>query len=138
MVENGTLHGKRSARADISPPPKRAKRTTVVQKSTYVENSSGSEVEKKTPKKRQHKKSPTKAVSVVKAETTVSASVIVSGRQSSIEPKGASGTAKKAPRKRKTKEEKAIEAMPIATRSVGSKILIGAHVSAAGGKSFPS
>jgi AP endonuclease-1 len=37
-------------------------------------------------------------------------------------------------RKRKTKEEKAAEAMPIATRTTGHKLLIGAHVSAAGGK----
>lgn len=36
-------------------------------------------------------------------------------------------------RKRKTKEEKDAEAMPLAARTIGHKMLIGAHVSAAGG-----
>ncbi|KAF2088572.1 DNA-lyase, partial [Saccharata proteae CBS 121410] len=36
-------------------------------------------------------------------------------------------------RKRKTKEEKDAEAMPLAARTLGSKLAIGAHVSSAGG-----
>ena len=40
---------------------------------------------------------------------------------------------KKVRRKRKTKEEKEAEAMPIAARSIGAKLFVGAHVSAAGG-----
>ena len=36
-------------------------------------------------------------------------------------------------RKRKTKEEKEAEAMPLAARTLGSKVLVGAHVSSAGG-----
>lgn len=40
---------------------------------------------------------------------------------------------KKSRKKRKTKEEKEAEAMPLAARSVGVRILIGAHVSAAKG-----
>ncbi|KAH0082475.1 AP endonuclease, partial [Aureobasidium melanogenum] len=36
-------------------------------------------------------------------------------------------------RKRKTKEEKEAEAMPLAARTIGHKLFIGAHVSAAGG-----
>jgi len=46
------------------------------------------------------------------------------------------GTAKvkvKIQRKRKTKEEKEAEAMPLATRTLGAKVLVGAHVSSAGG-----
>lgn len=39
----------------------------------------------------------------------------------------------KVKRKRKTAEEKALEAMPLAARTLSPKILIGAHVSAAGG-----
>lgn len=38
-------------------------------------------------------------------------------------------------RKRKTKEEKEAEAMPLAARTVGHKLFIGAHVSSAGGQS---
>jgi AP endonuclease 1 len=41
--------------------------------------------------------------------------------------------AKKTRRKRKTKEEKEAEAMPLAARTVGSKLFVGAHVSIAGG-----
>ena len=36
-------------------------------------------------------------------------------------------------RKRKTKEEKEAAAMPLATRTIGHKLYIGAHVSGAGG-----
>lgn len=39
----------------------------------------------------------------------------------------------KVARKRKTKEEKEAEAMPLAQRAAGAKMLIGAHVSSAGG-----
>lgn len=40
-------------------------------------------------------------------------------------------------RKRKTKEEKEAEAMPLAARTVGHKLFIGAHVSSAGGQCSP-
>lgn len=42
-------------------------------------------------------------------------------------------TKKKVQRKRKAKEDLEAEAMPLAVRTVGSKLLVGAHVSAAGG-----
>jgi AP endonuclease-1 len=42
-------------------------------------------------------------------------------------------TKPKVVRKRKTKEEKEAETMPLAARTVGHKLFIGAHVSAAGG-----
>lgn len=42
-------------------------------------------------------------------------------------------TETKIKRKRKTKEEKEAEAMPLAARTIGHKLFIGAHVSAAGG-----
>ena len=40
---------------------------------------------------------------------------------------------KKVPRKRKTKEEKEAEAMPLAARTNGIRMFVGAHVSMAGG-----
>ncbi|KAK3724503.1 DNA-(apurinic or apyrimidinic site) lyase [Vermiconidia calcicola] len=50
------------------------------------------------------------------------------------EVRGEDNTVEKKPRrKRKTKEEKEAEAMPIAARTIGHKLLIGAHVSSAGG-----
>lgn len=39
-----------------------------------------------------------------------------------------------AKKKRKTKEEKEAEAMPLAARTIGHKLFIGAHVSSAGGQ----
>ncbi len=47
----------------------------------------------------------------------------------------ASGERKVKRGKRKTKEEKEAEAMPLAARTVGHKLFIGAHVSSAGGQS---
>jgi AP endonuclease-1 len=43
---------------------------------------------------------------------------------------------KKAKGKRKTKEEQKADAMPLAARTVGHKLLIGAHVSGAGGRCY--
>ncbi|KAE9990759.1 hypothetical protein EG327_000992 [Venturia inaequalis] len=40
---------------------------------------------------------------------------------------------KKVVRKKKTKEEKEAEAMPLLARTIGSKIVVGAHISSAGG-----
>lgn len=45
---------------------------------------------------------------------------------------------KKAKAKRKTKAEKEAEAMPLAARTIGHQLYIGAHVSAAGGSQRPS
>ena len=41
---------------------------------------------------------------------------------------------KRAKKKRKTKKQKAAEVMPLASRTVGHKLFIGAHVSASGGQ----
>ena len=46
------------------------------------------------------------------------------------------GGQKKTKRKRKTKEEKELEAMPLAVRTDGLRMFIGAHVSGAKGRSF--
>lgn len=51
-----------------------------------------------------------------------------------IQEDGAGSSSKKPTRKRKTKEEKDSEAMPLAARSTGLRILIGAHVSVAKGE----
>jgi len=50
--------------------------------------------------------------------------------------KTVAAAAKPATKKRKTKEEKEAEAMPLAARTIGHKLLIGAHVSSAGGQYF--
>jgi AP endonuclease-1 len=49
------------------------------------------------------------------------------------ETQEAETTKPKVVRKRKTKEEKEAETMPLAARTIGHKLFIGAHVSAAGG-----
>ncbi|KAF2147228.1 uncharacterized protein K452DRAFT_261560 [Aplosporella prunicola CBS 121167] len=53
--------------------------------------------------------------------------------ETKVQPEADGTELKQVKRKRKTKEEKALEAMPLAARTVGSKLFIGAHVSAAGG-----
>jgi len=47
---------------------------------------------------------------------------------------GTKPAGKPAKKKRKTKEEKEAEAMPLSARTVGHKLFIGAHVSSAGGQ----
>ena len=75
-----------------------------------------------TPKKTARK------VSAIKQEETGKSDDIVSH----IDPADAAGGGKKA-RKRKTDEEKAKEAMPLAARSTGLRMFVGAHVSMAKG-----
>ncbi|KAI5239505.1 AP endonuclease [Aureobasidium subglaciale] len=54
-------------------------------------------------------------------------------QEEETEPVEEQATKPKVVRKRKTKEEKEAEAMPLAARTLGHKLFIGAHVSAAGG-----
>lgn len=54
-------------------------------------------------------------------------------KEAIVEGLEADGVDVKAKRRRKTKEEKEAEAMPLAARTLGSKVTIGAHVSGAGG-----
>lgn len=63
-----------------------------------------------------------------KAKVTVKEEVKTEGPDSE-----GGATVTKVKRKRKTKEEKEAEAMPLAARTVGSKLYLGAHVSSAGG-----
>lgn len=67
------------------------------------------------------KKAPTSKKLVKKTEETESTTV------------DGETTTTKVTRKRKTKEEKEAEAMPLAARTAGHKLFIGAHVSSAGG-----
>jgi AP endonuclease-1 len=90
--------------------------TTLVQEDGEA---NGSELEIDSPKK--VTKSKSKAKKVVKKEVV----------KQEVDEDGA--TKKKVVRKKKTKEEKEAEAMPLAARTIGSKILVGAHISSAGG-----
>lgn len=54
------------------------------------------------------------------------------------EPQKRRDTLERSKRKRKTKEEKEAEAMPLAARSTGLRMLVGAHVSSAKGRSLIS
>ncbi|KAK5027715.1 DNA-(apurinic or apyrimidinic site) lyase [Exophiala sideris] len=54
-------------------------------------------------------------------------------KEEEVDEPGADGEPKKPKRKRKTKEEKEAEAMPLAARTVGSKLYVGAHTSIAKG-----
>jgi len=56
-----------------------------------------------------------------------------SGKKTGADKPEGEDTPPKVKKKRKTKEEKEAEAMPLAARTSGTKLLLGAHVSAAGG-----
>jgi len=55
------------------------------------------------------------------------------GKKAGADKPEGKDTIPKLKKKRKTKEEKEAEAMPLAARTSGTKLLLGAHVSAAGG-----
>lgn len=89
--------------------------TTSIKEEEEVEINGSESEGAKSPKK--VTKSRSKAAKVVKKEE--------------VEEDGT--TKKKVVRKKKTKEEKEAEAMPLLARTVGSKIVVGAHISSAGG-----
>lgn len=88
--------------------------------------------------KKSHKKEVTAEASHVEATGEVVKNAQNGGKKavavqedSEVEANGE--VVKKVKRKCKTKEEKEAEAMPLAARTTGHKLFIGAHVSAAGG-----
>ena len=98
----------------ITQSAKKTKRAGTAAKVSYAEISAGKaeEAPKATPEKR-------KKLYEIEVEEDTEIEVTV--------------TKKKVQRKRKTKEDLKAEAMPLAVRTVGSKLLVGAHVSGAGG-----
>ena len=92
---------------------KKTKRAGAAAKVSYAEISAdeAEEAPKATPKKG-------KKLYEIEAEEDTEAEVTVT---------------KKVQRNRKAKEDLEAEAMPLAVRTVGSKLLVGAHVSGAGG-----
>ncbi|CAD0082972.1 unnamed protein product [Aureobasidium vineae] len=66
-------------------------------------------------------------------KSTKSTAIIDETNEAETTTVDAQETKIKVVRKRKTKEEKEAEAMPLAARTLGHKLFIGAHVSAAGG-----
>jgi AP endonuclease-1 len=150
---------KRASVAPSQPSPKRVRKATTNGGLTYKEED-GSEGEVvsntiKTTQKSQtpKRKSKSKSTTIVKTEVeskeepepvlVESAKVAAKKRittkktvektEVTEEAADTGAIKKKVIRKRKTKEEKEAEAMPIAARTIGSKIVIGAHVSSAGG-----
>jgi len=136
---------KRTAREerDISPPPKRRKEKP--EKSQLTDSKSTEPVAATTKNKTGKVKSKevTKVVAVkvekkaIVSSKSQSKAVKVEGEivKAEVHEAGPVKVVKAKP-KRKTKEEKAAEAMPLATRTIGAglRIIAGAHVSAAGGK----
>ena len=115
--------------------PKTVKRKRVVK---VKEEEEETEVSKPSPKKIKRKKAPeVEAEGIVGNEaspTKARRKTKVKGAEEDVE-EGEDGQ-KKTKRKRKTKEEKELEAMPIAARTDGLRMFIGAHVSGAKGRSF--
>lgn len=106
-----------TANGTVATTQKRAVRTRKVKTEPEEEAAfSSEEAPRPTPKKRQPK------AKVVKKEEAEE------GEELAEE--------KPVKKKRKTKEEKEAEAMPLSARTIGHKLFIGAHVSSAGGQSF--
>ena len=79
--------------------------------------------------------SKSKAVEAAESVSTPVVKVDANVEGGIVEKSDAGKTQSK--RKRKTKEDKAVEAMPLAVRTLGHKLFIGAHVSSAGGQYIP-
>jgi hypothetical protein len=125
----------------VAPTQKRATRIWTVKSEPQEEEaaSSAEEAPKPAPKKRQNK---AKAVKEVEAEEEDPVTKpLPKGRarkksevkeEANEEDNDGKVTEQPVKKKRKTKEEKEAEAMPLASRTVGHKLFIGAHVSSAG------
>lgn len=87
------------------------------------------------PKKAKSKGNATprrKGAAIAKQETAET--IVEVDIETKLEKRGKVETVQKPiAKKRKTKEEKKAEMVPLATRTTGSKLFIGAHVSSAGG-----
>lgn len=141
-------------------PLRRSKRQRSTANLKEASSGEESDVEDKvvpTPKKASRAKSTPKATKAKKTqvassvkkeateETEIASSVIAVKKESAVETEGvktevkteagAASTVQTKPAKkaRKTKEEKEAEAMPLAPRTQGLKMFVGAHVSAAKG-----
>jgi AP endonuclease-1 len=111
---------KRSSRAEISPPVKRQKRESTGRKISYQESSDEdtkvTKVEQVTKTAVRKTAQKTNGTAVTKQDKVVQETVV--------------STVKKSKTKDQKKQD---ESMALATRTIGSKLLVGAHVSAAGG-----
>jgi AP endonuclease-1 len=152
-------NGKRSSTTHLEPSTKKAKRAKTSNGPVYKEEDKSDEEEdvkavEATPKKNRTHKGTNKKTTVVQAEVEVeeeqdpiadkspkkAIKKRITIKKSSEQTEGTQEVdkdavaKKKVVRKRKTKEEKEAEAMPLAARTLGSKIVLGAHISSAGGK----
>jgi hypothetical protein len=153
--------GKRASAAPLDVSNGRAKRVRtsagpIYKEEDVTEGEQGSTSTRNTPRKGRTPKGKGKSTTIIKAEveeelekedseiidekhpkktTQKRTKKITVEKTEGSEDVGEDGSVKKRKvvHKRKTKEEKEAEAMPIAARTIGSKILIGAHVSSAGG-----
>lgn len=123
---------------EITASPKRTKKTTT----TIVKEKEEAEVVEPPRRSRKSKKTET-AVVVKEEDTEIAESPKRSRKAKKIEAaavlkeeevEAADDVPKKVKRHRKTKEEKEAEAMPLAARTNGLRMFIGAHVSSAKGE----
>jgi AP endonuclease-1 len=119
---------KRAAKGDISPSPKRPKKVNSKATEAAQINKKSSEI---------HEDKPQDHSKIAKSEVVTNITVKTEINTTEVEVQGTPSSTKKTKRARKT-TVKVTEPQEMirATRTLGSKILVGAHVSAAGGKSF--
>ncbi len=160
-ISKPTLRGRKRGAEDSTAPVKRARRSAKGSQPKYTEETEeeeGGEAVVTTPKTRGRAKRTSKTdvdAEEVDVDIGIKAGVEATDNGTPAKPKkrvkktktiveeggkteeqeGENGTAaKKVKRKRKTKEEKEAEAMPLSSRTIGSKLFVGAHVSGAGGE----
>nr|OQO30125.1 hypothetical protein B0A51_02865 [Rachicladosporium sp. CCFEE 5018] len=141
-----------NAGSAISPPPAKKRKTTVKSKIVKREIIEGDAIAGGTPAGAKPKrKAAAKKVKAEVVETAIEEETVEGAADASETPKVKKRSTKKAAiifetkpdedgeakpkvvRKRKTKEEKEAEAMPLAARTIGHRLFIGAHISSAGG-----
>ncbi|EON63780.1 hypothetical protein W97_03008 [Coniosporium apollinis CBS 100218] len=159
VVSKSASRGRKRPAEDATVPAKRARRAKGPQPkyAEETEGEEGSEAVVTVPKKRGRAKKALVTATVVEeidVKIEVEAGTEAAANGTPAKPKkrakktkttieeevkteeqdGEDGTVvTKVKRKRKTKEEKEAEAMPLAARTIGTKLLVGAHVSSAGG-----
>lgn len=133
----------RSGERETFTTPRRGTRTRNVKVEVKEEESPDEEQQNATPRKRQRKTTKVEEEEEAEVDGNTSKPALKGRAKKSTEVKkeaeDADGKAAEQPtkKKRKTKEEKEAEAMPLAARTVGHKLFIGAHVSSAGGQCLP-
>lgn len=126
-----TVAAKKSTKSQRATPRKRTKVTAV--KTEEVEEVAAKTTPRRSKKAKVEVKEEEEVANPDKKITAAAKKAKKRTDETSAEAPAPADTKPAVKRKRKTKEEKEAEAMPLAPRTLSSKLVLGAHVSSAGG-----